>query len=291
MNPAAINSVSVTSLVPGTDTMIQITGSNTNFLSGATSVGFGSSDIVVRQVFVSSPTLLVVNASVNPNASLTSTTLTVTTGLQTATQMLMQIVSPNPGQISMHAPITNVVTGLAGVPAGGTAVINVTNLPQNLTGWILTIGGQLAPMAYSNGQLQATVPSGLASGPATVQLISPTGASIPSLVMKVDAAPPAIGAVFDANVSVTPANGVRPGDVLTVNMIGLSDGTPFTIANLFATLGAISGLSATTVPVVQFNSPTIQIQIPYTAPIGSFVPLYVGVGTRVSSPFYLNIHN
>lgn len=290
-NPAAINSVSITSLVPGTDTMIQITGSNTNFLSGQTIVGFGSSDVIVKQVFVISPTLLVANVSVNPNAPVTSTTLTVTTGLQTATQTLgMQIVSPNPGQISMHAPITNAVTGLAGVPAGGTAVINVTNLPQNLTGWILTIGGQLATMAYSNGQLQATVPSGLAPGPATVQLISPTGASIPSLVMKVDAAPPAIGAVLDAGVSVTPANGVRPGDVLTVNMIGLSDGTPFTIANLFATLGAISGSSAVSIPVIQFSNPTIQIQIPYTAPLGS-IPLYIGVNTRVSSPLYLNIHN
>lgn len=291
VNPAVISSVSLTSLTPGTDTMIQITGSNTNFLSGQTTVGFGTSDIVVKQVFVSSPTLLVVNVSVNPNAPLTSTTLTVTTGLQTATQTLgMQIVSPNPGQISMHAPIANAVTGLAGVPAGGTAMINGSNLPQNLTGWILTIGGQLAPMAYSNGQLQATVPSGIAPGPAIVQLISPTGASIPSLVMKVDAAPPVIGAVFDAGLSVTPAAGVRPGDLVTVNMIGLSDGTPFTIANLFATLGAISGPGATNVPVIQFNNPSIQIQIPYSAPLGT-VPLYLGVNTRVSSPLYLNIHN
>ncbi len=291
VNPAAINSVSVTSLVPGTDTMIQITGSNTNFLSGQTTVGFGSSDVVVKQVFVSSPTLLMVNVSVNPNAPVTSTTLTVTTGLQTATQTLgMQIVSPNPGQISMHAPITNAVTGLAGVPAGGTAVINVSNLPQNLTGWILTMGGQLATMSYSNGQLQATVPSGLSPGPVIVQLISPTGASIPSLVMKVDAAPPAIGPVFDSGVSVTPATGVRPGDLLTINLISLSDGTPFTIANLFATLGAISGPSAISVPVIQFSNPSIQIQIPYSAPTGT-IPLYIGVNTRVSSPLYLNIHN
>ena len=87
--------------------MIQINGNYTNFNS-QTTVGFGSSDIVVKQVFVISPTLLMVNVSVNPQAQLTSTTVTVTTGLQTATLTLgMQIGTSNPNQISLHAPITN----------------------------------------------------------------------------------------------------------------------------------------------------------------------------------------
>jgi hypothetical protein len=293
VNPAMISNVSVASLVPGTDTMIQISGSNTNFLSGQTTVGFGTSDIVVKQLFVISPSLLMVNVSVNPAAPPTAATLTVTTGLQTATQTLyMQILAPNPSQISMHALITNAQTGLAGIPAGGTAVINVTGLPQNLTGWILTISGQPAPMSYSNGQLQATVPSGLTNGPAIVQLISPTGASIPPLAMKIDAPPPAIGSVQSVSGSlIGPSTTVHPGDFLNVTMIGLSDGTALSMANLFASLGAISGPSALSVPIIQFNNPTIQIQIPFSAPNGTSIPLYIGVNTRVSSPLYLNIHN
>jgi predicted Zn-dependent protease len=293
-NPASINSVSVTSVIPGTDTLIQISGSNTNFSSGQTTVGFGTSDIVVKQVFVISPTLLMVNVSVNPAAPPTSTTLTVTTGLQTATQTLsMQIVTPNPNQISMHAPITNAQTGLAGVPAGGTAVINQTGLPQNLTGWILTIGGQQATLAYSNGQLLATVPSGLTNGPTIVQLISPTGAIVPPLVMKIDAPPPAIGSVSTASgAPVTASTQLHPGDVLTVNMIGLSDNvTPLTKSNLFASLGAITGPGAIPVPVLQFNNSAVQIQIPFSGPVGTAIPLYVGLGTRVSAPVYVNIQN
>jgi hypothetical protein len=186
-NPAGINSVSVNSVVPGTDTMIQITGSNTNFQTGQTIVGFGTSDMLVKQIFVISPTLLMVNASVNPQAPPTVTNLTVTTGLQFATETLgIQIVAANPNQASMHAPIVNAATGLAGVPAGGTVIINATGVPQNLTGWILTIGGQPAPLSYVNGQLQAIVPTGLTVGPTIVQLISPTGASIPPLVMNID---------------------------------------------------------------------------------------------------------
>ena len=298
-NPAQI-SVNPPLVTPGTDAMIQINGSNTNFDS-QTTVGFGSSDIVVKQVFPISPTLLIVNVSVSAQAPLTSTSVTVTTGLQTATLTLgMQIGPANPNQISMRAPITNSLTGLAGVPAGGTAIINTTNLPQNLTGWILTIGGQAATMSYNNGQLQATVPSALGYGAQTVQLISPAGGpvgpsiSIPPLAMKIDAAPPSIAAVLSASgAPITASTEVHPGDVLTVTLFGLSDPTiaQLTIANIFASLGAITGPGSLTAPVIQFDNPTIQVQIPYSAPTGTFIPLNVGVGTRVSSPFYLNIHN
>jgi predicted Zn-dependent protease len=301
-NPATINTISLSSVTPGTDTMIQITGSNTNFNS-QTTVGFGTSDIIVKQVFVIPPTSLIVNVSVNSQAPLTSTPLTVTTGLQTATANPgIQIGPANPNQVSLHAPITNAATGLAGVPPGGTAIINATNLPQNLTGWILTIGGQPAQsLGYnSNGQLQATVPSGLGYGAQTVQLISPVGgpigptATIPPIAMKIDAQPPSIVSVLSA--SGTPINAssqVHPGDVLTINLLGLTDPTipQLTLANIFASLGATTGPTALSAPVIQFNNPSIQVQIPYTAPNGTFIPLYVGVGTRVSSPLYLNIHN
>ena len=304
-NPASINTISLASVMPGTDTMIQITGSNTNFNS-QTTVGFGTSDIVVKQVFVSPPTSLIVNVSVSPQAPLTSTSLTVTTGLQTATSSPdlgtgpgLQIGPSNPNQVSLRAPIVNANTGLAGVPAGGLANINGVNLPQNLTGWSLTIGGQNAPMFYTNGQLQTIIPSGLGYGPQIVQLISPLGGPIgpspivPPIAMKIDVLAPSITSVLSASgVPITSSSQVHPGDMLTVSLLGLSDPTipQLTTANIFATLGAITGPNAMNA-AVQFNNPVIQVQIPYSAPNGTFVPLYVGVGTRVSSPFYLNIHN
>jgi hypothetical protein len=285
--------------------MIQISGTNTNFLSGVTTVGFGTSDIVVKQVFVITPTSLWVNVSVNPQAApLTVTNVTVTTGLQIATFSPdlgtgagVQILQANPGQISMHAPITNLSTGLGGVPSGGTAVINTTGpMPQNLTGWILTIGGQQATPYYNNGQLQATVPNGLSNTvPAIVQLISPSGPPIPTLAMKIDALPPSIGTVLNAAggvvSSTTPVN---PGDILTITMAGLFDNvTPLTIGNLFASVdgitGGLNGASAISVPVLQFGNPVMQVQIPYSTPAGASTPLYVGLGTRVASPIYLNI--
>ncbi len=295
-NQAAI-SIGATQVTPGTDAMIQINGNYTNFASGQTIVGFGTTDIVVKQVFVISPTSLWANVSVSPQAPATQTSVTVTTGLQIATLTLgLQIGAATPGVTTLRAPITNAQTGLAGVPAGGTAVIT-GNLPPNVAGWSLTIGGQPAALFYSNGQLEATVPSGLSNlFPAIVQLIPPSGPPVAPIAMKIDAAPPSINAVMNASgAAVTASTVVHPGDVLTINMFGLSDGiTPLAQSNVFASLGGIVGgldaQSAVVAPVIQFNNPMIQVQIPFTAPTGVTVPLYVGVGTRVSA-VYLDIHN
>ena len=122
---------------------------------------------------------------------------------------------------------------------------------------------------------------------------TPAGSIFP-LAMKIDALPPSIVSVLNASgAPITAASQVHPGDVLTVNMFGLADPTitQLTIANVFASLGSITGPNAISSPVIQFSNPVLQIQIPYSAPTGSSVPLYVGIGTRVASPFYLNIHN
>ncbi len=283
VNPAQIF-VSSTPLLPGTDALVQINGLNTNFSPGQTLVGFGSSDIVVKQVFVLNSGLLQVNVSVNPGAPPTAATVTVSTGLQTATATLgMQIAAANPNQISMHAPVTNFFTGLGGVPAGGVAAISVSPIPQNLTGWTLTIGNQQVTPVLNNGQLIVTLPGGLTPGYVTVQLTSPTGALIPSIAMKIDAPPPVIGGPSSIP--------VHPGDLLTLDVMGLSDGiTPVTIPNIFVILGGVNGQGGVTLPVLQLNDPMVQVQIPASTPLGS-ISLAVGIGTRLSQPVVLNIHN
>jgi hypothetical protein len=287
-NPAQIQISPSPTLLPGTDTVVQINGNNTNFLNGQPLVGFGSSDVVVKQIFVTGPGLLQVNVSVNPLAPPTATTVTVTTGMQTATETLyMQILAANPNQISLHAPVINAVTGLAGVPAGGAAIINVTGIPQNLTGWTLTIGNQLVNPVLLNGQLQVNIPNGLPVGPALVQLTSPSGAIIPPIVMKIDAPPPVISSVTSVSGSqISSSQPAHPGDILILNVIGLADGvTALTPANMFATVGGVP------VPVIQVISPQVAIQLPQSVPTGTAVPLYLGVGTRLSSAFSLNIHD
>ena len=291
-------SVGTPSVLPAADVMIQIDGDYTNFSSTQTPlIGFGSSDIVVKQALVVSPTELLLNVSVNASAPPTASDVTLTNGLQTTTLPLqMTILAANPNQIGLHAPITNLATTLPGIPVGGTAVINVTGLPAslaaNMPGWVLTIGNQpSAPVLVSPGVINATVPGGLTGGAAQVQLTSPTGATTPPIFLKVDAPPPQILTVLNAaGAAISSTQAAHPGDTLTFDVSFGNGDTPITAPNIFVTANAVNGVGGVNVPFTLVNGSTLQIQLPASTPVGTAVPLTVGVGTRVSAPFLLNIN-
>src|SRR5262249_31282443 len=129
-------SVSPATVAAGTDTMIEITGFRTKFVDGHTGGGFGSSDISVRKIWGVNPGRLLLNISVNPNAPVTSTTVSVANGLQLATlTATFQVTPAVPAQMTLRTPILSQTTHLAGVPAGGVAEIRSSGLPQSLSGW------------------------------------------------------------------------------------------------------------------------------------------------------------
>ncbi|HTW67998.1 MAG TPA: IPT/TIG domain-containing protein [Bryobacteraceae bacterium] len=75
------------SVIPaGGSFTVNVQGTNTNFIPGVTTVGFGTSDIVVNQVTVVSPTQLQV--TVTPTVTAPSSNITVTTGLEVISQAL-----------------------------------------------------------------------------------------------------------------------------------------------------------------------------------------------------------
>lgn len=83
--PAPSITVSPSLMTPGAQMTIQVQGVNTNF-NAQTQVGFGTSDIVVNQVNVVSPTALTI--TVTPNGTVTTNMITLTTGLQVISQAL-----------------------------------------------------------------------------------------------------------------------------------------------------------------------------------------------------------
>lgn len=78
---------------------IQVKGAGTNF-NAQTQVGFGTSDIVVNQVNVLSPTSLTV--TVTPNATVTTNMITVTTGLQIISQAIGSQVTTTDQQLQLN---------------------------------------------------------------------------------------------------------------------------------------------------------------------------------------------
>lgn len=75
------------SVIPaGANVTVDVLGVNTNFTPGLTTVGFGTSDVLVTQINVLSPTHL--EAVVSPGVSVGTAGITVTTGLEVVSQVL-----------------------------------------------------------------------------------------------------------------------------------------------------------------------------------------------------------
>lgn len=289
--------VSPAQAVAGTDSTIEIFGTNTNFVQGQTVVGFGSSDITVTQVWVVSPGLIRMNISVNPSAALVPTTVSVSSGLQLATLSTVFQISPaNPGQITLRTPILNPATHLPGVPVGGTAVINTSGLPfnatsQSLSGWTLTISNQPVPFTLpGNGQLVAQVPPGLLTGPTPVQLISGNGAATPVVLMQVDPPPPVIAGATDS--ALTAPNTAHAGDTITLTVQGLADATTGNFPALSAIAVNVGGINVTPLSLTplggQGNACQLQVTLPANLP-GGIQAITLQAGTRESAAFPITI--
>jgi matrixin len=99
--PAATLTVSPASLTPGAgDQVVDVTGTNVDFIDGITTAGFGTSDVVVKKITVLSPTHMQVLTT--PNAFVSTGGISVTTGLSVISQALgnqITVTNPASGQI------------------------------------------------------------------------------------------------------------------------------------------------------------------------------------------------
>jgi Matrixin/IPT/TIG domain len=289
--------VSPAQVIAGADSTVEISGSNTNFVQGQTVVGFGSSDITVTQMWVVSPGLIRMNISVNAPAAVVPTTVSVSSGLQLATlSTAFQVQAANPQQITLRTPILNQLTNLAGVPVGGTAVINTSGVPFNatsgsLTGWTLMISNQPAVFSLGgSGQLIAQVPAGILTGPTVVQLIPANGAAVPPVLMQVDPPPPVIAGATDA--ALTAPNTAHAGDVITLSVQGLADATTGNFPALSAIIVNVAGVNVTPLSLTPVggsgNNCQLQVTLPANLP-GGTQAITLQAGTRETAAFQITI--
>lgn len=284
-NPA-ISTVQPGVVVAGTDAAIQIDAVNTRFLPGQTVVGFGSSDIVVRQLWVTSPTQIRLNVAVGLGARPGPVEMTVLSGLQLLTSSVLQV--QQGGVISLRAPILNAETGLAGVPAGGRVIIQTAGLPENPAGWTLTIGGQRVNYVVgAYGQLTAEVPADLAPGLVPVQIWPASGATVAPVLLQIDAPPPVITEARGPDgISVDASHPVAAGDRVTLTVTGLVD-PPEEVGAESVQVRAGGALQA--IEAVKLVQPGVWevVFVLRNAGPGPAQNVTVGVGTRVSAPWAL----
>ncbi len=279
-------SVNPPQLPAGADMIVEILGFNVSFVDGQVSVGFGSSDVAVKRVWVSNRGRLLMNVSVNASAQPGTVTVTASSGLNLVTlssTVEIQAYSSRTG--TLKAPVTNLVTGLAGVPVGGTAVIGTSGLPTNLAGWILTIGDTSSNFTVnSSSQLIAQIPGGVSVGLAVVKLTSPTGDSLQPILMQVDPPPPAITAILNASgLPVDSAHAAQLGDSITLLVAGLTDSSTVILTSQIQV--KVGGVAQAVQVLGQVNGGSMPVRfvlVPGT-PSGP-QPVTVGVDTRVSDP-------
>ncbi len=86
------------SIIPaGSAVTVVVTGVNTNFVQDLTTVGFGTSDVLVNQIAVTDATDLTV--TVTPSVSISSANITITTGLEVISQAVgSEITATDPQQ-------------------------------------------------------------------------------------------------------------------------------------------------------------------------------------------------
>jgi Carboxypeptidase regulatory-like domain/Matrixin/IPT/TIG domain len=183
-----IQAVTPQTLTAGVSSLVTINGVNTNFVAGQVSVGFGTSDVLVNNVWVVSPTQVLANVTLSPNAAQGNFELSVISGFQVMTQpFAFQIQPANPALPEIAWPALNASTGGAVNPGSYVSIFpaNGTLFPANLQ---LTLSGSPVPIQYNSPtQINFFVSPGMPLGPAVLTVAS--GGNSVSIVVEIDSPP------------------------------------------------------------------------------------------------------
>ena len=216
--------VSPTSVPAGSEAMVDITGTNTNFVQSQILVGFGSSDVFVRRVFVLSPTHLQVDVSVRPAAAQTFTEVSVLSGMQWAALPYgFQIGPQNPlAPVALPSLVNSVSTG-GGIYPGAMVSIFGTNLSTGTMPTVTFNGNPAAVLFFSAAQINVQLPSNLPSGPVQMVVSNGQASGLP-VDVNINSTPAAIVSVLNAaGTMIDAGHPAKAGDTVMVLLSNFAD--------------------------------------------------------------------
>jgi len=275
-----VAAVSLAALPQGVSGMVNITTSNLRFLNGLTTLGFGSSDVVVDQAWVLGPNRIVANITVAPAAAQTSTAVSVFSGFQFFEQPSgFQIQAANPNLPVIGLPVPNASALQNSVYPGATASMYGVNLVTGSATPTITVGGLSASIGYASpGQINFTIPAGVPTGPAVLSLNNGATAAYP-IVLQIDAPPPVI----------TAASSASAGGTETLTVTGLDPAVISDPGRVTVTEGGVN-IPSFTIQQGPDGSGTLQIQFTLAASItGNQIPIAISLDGDLSMPVYINL--
>jgi len=283
-----IQSVSPSQLRAGTEAMIEIAGEDAlGFRQGVTQLAFGSAEITVRRVWVTSPGRLIANIHVSSRATAGLLSPAVINGLaRIAADHALQILPAEAGALAPDPNLVNPATGRRSVHAGGEALLTVANLdPVPASSLTVTFSGVMAEILDINpGRVLLRLPAHLPIGPAVMQ-IAVNGASLPPLAVQVDPPPPTIlGITLPGGTPVNSENPLLPGDLLVVTVAGLCPaGESCETESIEVSIGGILYTPIWSYQVSPDSALTVLwLRVDSETATGDTIPVAVGVGERVS---------
>lgn len=293
--PAAPKATFSPSTLPaGARAMIDITGANISFSNSLTSIGFGTSDVLVRRVWVLSPTHALVNVQVAPNAQLGASSASVMSGFQVFSQpAAFQITAGDPNLPVVEPTLINALWLPSGVFPGSIASLFGLNLATANQGGVqstLTINDQPVKILYtSSNQINLVIPTSLQPGPAILRLNNGATQAYP-VVVSIDPVPPSITAVQDlSNSNLGPNNPAQPGDVLNLLVSGLADaGSAIAPGRVHIKAGGHDTPAGSITPA-NGSAYTVQFKLDASVAMGAQVALTVSIDGKTSLPVYIPI--
>ncbi len=282
-------SLSLSSLPAGVEAMIEVTGFNTKF-DATTQLGFGSSDVTVRRVWVTSPTRLLANVAVAANAPGVASSLTLTTGLRSITQPFALVIEPpNPRIPVINAQLTDPRTGRASVYPGGLAVISGSNLSETQGVVTVTLNDEpVQVQSVAPNRIVFQVPPAQPLGPAILRVQVGEERSYP-VIVTIDPPPPVVVSHVNGSAGNT-ARAARAGDLITLTVRGLAEpGATVNPAAVRVNVGGLEHQALAVFPATESGAHLVVFMLASGVPGGPTVPITVSVGERVSLPYYLPI--
>ena len=269
----AVQSASLTvtpaTLPAAVEAEVDIVGSNTNFMDGRTTVGFGTHDVVVRRTFVVSPTHVIVDVSIPGGATQITTQVSVLTDFQLVDDaQAFQIQPPQTGLPAAVPILFNAVPTQSGSFVGAVVTIYGSNLTDaNNDPPIVTFNGVPAALLYySPNQLNLTLPAGLNQGYATLLVNNTQQTSYPTLV-SIDPPQPVISSVSLDGQPMDSTAPVNAGQLVDVLLTGLT-----ALPAVGSVQVVVDGINAPALSVTQVGTSNVydvQFDLPSSVPAGS----------------------
>lgn len=277
-------SVNPNVFTPGSESFLEITTAGPVFVDGATSVGSGTSDFVIRRVWVVSPNRILANVMVAADAAPGTVPVQVMVGFRSVQTAPVQIQAAGVRRAYISAQFQNVsVPGSSSAFPGNTLLFAVPYLtPAQTAGLSASIGDlRLTPAAVGPGQIQVTLPV-LAPGPAILRL--QVGTDAMGIVVPIDPMPPSVVGLSLGSTPVDSVRGLRAGDVVTAVVSDLADaGAGVLPGRVHVLLGGIEQLVFMVSPIPGAALHQIQFVVGNLAP-GTYT-LTVSNDSRTSLPY------